>query len=224
MLIDFSSCSHFIDLLSEKIPTGLFSQRQSFVLDELLWVECKRWKDDRKRRLFWGEVMPVVVVWKILGSDGLRALLEWEWSAVCLLSCPQLANIWWGRGGPLPYGSQEFIKLDVNCKLAFLESLYWCKLRPQRLHFENVVTGVKAVNPSAQGMNKTHIRPVLLWNTYLQCNTGFRRGVMQLLIWLLHKPRSWVTAVFHFCTYIPVSLFLIQNSSLWGTRREYNVI
>lgn len=193
------------------------------------WVQkMKRWQE---KEAFLGWSYACVVVWKILGSDGLRALLEWEWSAVCLLSCPQLANIWWGRGGPLPYGSQEFIKLDVNCKLAFLESLYWCKLRPQHLHFENVVTGVKAVNPHAQGMNKTHIQPVLLWNTYLQCNPGFRKGVMQLLIWLLHKPRSWVTAVFHFALlhscllhFCTVSIFLIQNSSLWGTRREYNVI
>lgn len=64
------------------------------------------------------------------------------------------------------------------------------KLRPQCVHFENVVTGVKAVNPHAQRMNKTHTQPVLLWNSYLQCSTEFRRGVIQLLCWLLHKPRE----------------------------------
>lgn len=47
-------------------------------------------------------------------------------------------------------------------------------------------------------MDKTHTQPVLLWNSYLQCSTEFRRGVIQLLSWLLHKPRNWVTAVFHF--------------------------
>lgn len=75
------------------------------------------------------------------------------------LNCPQLANVWWERGAPCPIDHSYLLNLTHS---TFLESLYWCKLRPQCLHFENVVTGVKAVNPRAQGMNKTQTQPVLL--------------------------------------------------------------
>lgn len=89
----------------------ILPKAKCFVLDEFLRAECKRWQ--KKEAFLGGNYAWInVVVWKILGSEGLRALVEWEWSAVCFPSCPQLANIWWGRGGPLPHGSQSFIKLD----------------------------------------------------------------------------------------------------------------
>lgn len=197
----------------------ILPKAKCFVLDELLRAECKR-QQEKEAFLGWNYAWTNVVVWKILGSEVLGRGRAGVIS--CVLS--ELPTTGKRLVEKSPMDHSNLLNLVINCKLTFLESLYWRKLRPQCLHFEKVVRGVQAVNTRAQGMDKTHTRPVLLWNTYLQCSTGFRRGVIQLLIWLLPKPRNWVTVLFHFCTYIPVLTFLNQNSSLWGPRRGCSVM
>ena len=54
------------------------------------------------------------------------------------------------------------LTLIINSKLTSLESLYRCKLGPQCLHFEDMLTRIEAVNPCAQGMSKTHTQPALV--------------------------------------------------------------
>lgn len=59
-LIDFSSCSYFIDLVSEKNPTGLFSQDKVF---------CVRWASE-----CWVQKMI-----KIGGFSGVKLSLNQQW-------------------------------------------------------------------------------------------------------------------------------------------------
>lgn len=54
----------------------------------------------------------------------------------------------------------NLLTLIKTRKLTSLESLYRHKLRPQCLHFEDILTRSETVNPHPQGMNKTHPQPV----------------------------------------------------------------
>lgn len=155
-------------------------------------------------------------------------IIEQEWSIVCSLSCPQLTSSWWGRRG-IPVLSiyhidhNPLLTLIINSKLTSLESLYRCKLRPQCLHFEGMLTRTESVNPGAQGMSTTDTQPLLVWNICMQCSTGFNcvmKGSIQLLLWRLPKPRNWVTGDrflpflhLHPCPYIS------QPKFFWVTRR-----
>lgn len=158
-------------------------------------------KDDRKRRLFWGKIkLEPTVVWMILGSE----VLGHDSAGVisCVLSeLPATHKQLLGKRG-IPMLSichmdhSHLLTLIINSKLTSLDSLCRCKLRPQCWHFEGMLSRIKAVNPHVQGMSKTHTQPVLVWNISMPCSTGFNcimRGLIQLLIWLLPKPRNWVT-------------------------------
>lgn len=156
-----SSCSicysFFKKIITQLSPGGLADADWLFKLLPLYWSPvwrfqqvyspkgkafCVRWASEGWVQKMTGKGgfsgVKLCLVWNILGSEGLRALVEWEWSAVCFLSCPQLANVWWGRGDPCPMDHSNSLNLMIKCRLTFLQNLYCCKLRPQCLHFENV--------------------------------------------------------------------------------------
>lgn len=137
------------------------------------WVQ----KNDRKRRLFWGKIkLEPTVAWKILGSEVLRH--DSAGMISCVLSeLPTTHKQLVGKR-EIPMLSiccvnhNNLLTLLIDSKLASLESLYRHKLVPQHLHFEDMLTRLEGVSSHAQRISKTHTKPVLVWNIYMQCSTG----------------------------------------------------